>query len=232
MENAIWTIFYDVPNEGRDEYLNWFHQVHIPATLLRKGYLWAAHYQVVPKKQRANARRSDAPALPEDTGYAILYGGESTRTFLDPSPMQLKSLNDTKTQEMMARRIHPVAYIHTVEWRAEGLESNQRDPSGKPAPFIQMGLFDASGQDEDLGAWYAQERMVLWSRTPGSVTGRKLLATVGPQRHAVLYDFTSVDVRKNYFPGLNATDWTSRVHSYLVHPRGSAFLGRRIWPPA
>ena len=231
MENAIWTIFYDLPDESRNEYLNWFHEVQIPKALSRKGYLWAAHYQVVYKKPRANMRRSDAPALPVDTGYAILLGGESTRTFCDPSPKQLEDRYDTKTRDMFARRIHPVGYIHAVEWHVEGSESSRRDPSGMPAPCIQMGLFDASGCDEDLGAWYAQERMVLWSRTSGSVSGRKLLATVGSQKHGVLYDFTSLEVHKNYFPTLNATDWTSRVHSYLVHPQGSAFLGRRIWPP-
>ena len=33
------------PKEGRDEYLSWLHEVHIPEALSRKGYLWAAHYQ-------------------------------------------------------------------------------------------------------------------------------------------------------------------------------------------
>ena len=133
---------------------------------------------------------------------------------------------------MTARRIRSVAYIHTVEWRVEGLESSQRDPTGMPAPFIQMGLFDASGQDEDLGAWYAQERMVLWSQTPGSVTGRKLLATVGPQRQGVIYDFMSMELFRQHFPPINKTEWSTRMHNYILHPPGSSFWGRRIWPPA
>ena len=231
MENAIWTTIYDFPKEGRDEYLTWLHEKHIPEALSRKGYLWAAHYQLMPNKQQMKVGRSDVPALPVETGFAILFGGESTRIFLNPNPAQLEKSYTAKTREMIGRRIRPVTYIHTVEWRAEGPESGRGGPKGTPAPFIQMGLFDASGQDEDLGTWYVQERMNLWSRTPGSVGGRKLLATVGPQRHGVLYDFTSLEVHKNYFPGLNTTDWTSRVHSYLVHPQGSAFLGRRIWPP-
>jgi hypothetical protein len=232
MENAIWTTIYDLPGEGRDEYLNWFHKVHLPQGLSRKGYLWAAHYKLMPNKQSVKVGRSNAPALPVETGYAILYGGESTRTFLDPSPSQLKKGYDAKTQEMMARRISPFSYIHTVEWRADGFESGRKDPTGMPAVFIQMGLFDASGEDEQLGTWYAQERMNLWSRTPGSVGGRKLLATVGPQRHGVLYDFISLELHKEHFPGINATDWSRRLHPYLVHPPGSSFLGKRIWPPA
>ncbi len=232
MENAIWTNIYDLPGEDRSEYLNWFHEVHIPEELSRKGYLWAAHYQLMVNKQSVKVGRSKAPALPVETGYAILYGGESTRTFLDPSPSQLKEGYDAKTQEMMARRISPLNYIHMVEWRTDGFESGRMDPTGMLGPFIQMGLFDASGEDEDLGTWYAQERMNLWSRTPGSLRARKLLATVGPQRHGVLYDFISLDLHKEHFPGLNATDWSRRLHPYLIHPPGSSFLGRRIWPPA
>ena len=232
MEKAVWTIIYDFPNEGRDEYLSWLHEVHIPEALSRQGYLWAAHYQIVPNKARMKLRRSDGPALPVDTGYAILFGGESTRTFFDPSPTQLADHYEAGTREMLARRLCPVTYIHAVEWRTDNLEVEQRDPNGMPAPFIQMGCFDASGQDEELGMWYAQERMDLWMRLPGSVGGRKLLASVGPQRHGVLYDFNSLESHKKLFPPLNATEWAARVHVHLLHPQGSSFWGRRIWPPA
>ena len=46
MENAIWTIFYDIPDEGRNSYLSWLNEVHIPELLSRPGYLWAAHYEL------------------------------------------------------------------------------------------------------------------------------------------------------------------------------------------
>jgi len=230
MENAIWTTFYDVPDRRRDEYLNWLHDVHIPATLSRPGYLWAAHYHVVPREVTHKLQRSDDTPLPTKTGYALQFGGESTRTFFSPSPTQQASSYDGKTQEMIESRTGAVSYIHTVEWRIKGPDSSSMDPSGMPAPFIQMGCFDASDQDEDLGAWYVQERLHLWSRTPGSGGGRKLLAASGPQRHGILYDIVSMDLFREHFPPLNETEWTSRVHGYLVHPVGSAFLGRRIWP--
>ncbi|MBT4093823.1 MAG: hypothetical protein HOE85_07650, partial [Nitrospinaceae bacterium] len=47
MDKAIWAIFYDLPEEGREAYFEWFHGVHIPEKLTRPGYLWAAHYEVV-----------------------------------------------------------------------------------------------------------------------------------------------------------------------------------------
>ena len=45
MDRGIWAIWYDIPAEHRSEYLDWFHQVHIPDKLARPGYLWAAHYR-------------------------------------------------------------------------------------------------------------------------------------------------------------------------------------------
>jgi hypothetical protein len=230
MENAIWSIIYDLPTEGRDEYLNWLHKIHIPQSLSRKDYHWVAHYEIIPIKYHMAKLRSNGPPLPVDTGYVILYGGDSTRTFFDPSPTQLKDRYDTETLEMVSRRIRPVSYIHTVEWRIDGLEFKRRDPSGMPSSFIEMGCFDASGQDEELGTWYAQERMDLWSRVPGSVGCRKLLATVGYQRHGVLYDFNSLELFQKHFPAVAATEWSSRIHIYLQHPVGSSFIGRRIWP--
>ena len=235
MERAIWTIFYDYPQEGRNEYLRWLHEVHIPKTVSRKGYLWSAHYQVVPTAERAHfsssrVGRSDAPALPTESGYAFLLGGEFTRTFFDPTPTEQEEEYDAESRRMISRRIGPVSYVHTIEWRTEGPEFKKRDLKGVPGPVIQMGCFDASGRDEELGAWYAQERMVGVSRTPGCMEGRKLLAAAGIQRHGVLYDFISLEERNRHFLPLEETEWTARIHPYLIHPQGSAFVGRRIWP--
>ena len=38
MSNAIWTLIYDIAEENRDEYLAWFHEVHILEKLARDGY--------------------------------------------------------------------------------------------------------------------------------------------------------------------------------------------------
>ena len=231
MENAIWTTIYDFPKEDRDEYLRWFHEDYIPEALLRKGYVWAAHYQLIPiRVQVVKIGRSNAPALPGETGFAILYGGESTRTFLNPNPSQIEKSYAGKTREMMGLRIRPVTYLHTVEWRTEGPESDREGSTGMPAAFIQMGFFDASGHDEDLGTWYARERMHLLSHTPG-VRVRKLLATVGLERHSVLYDFRSLELRKKHLVPLEETELSLRLYPHLIHPPGSPVLGSRIWPP-
>ena len=45
MDRGIWAIWYNLPEEGRNEYLAWLHEVYLPEALQRPGYLWAAHYQ-------------------------------------------------------------------------------------------------------------------------------------------------------------------------------------------
>ena len=48
MDRGIWAIWYELPEErkAREEYVGWFHEVHIPEKLARPGYLWAAHYEL------------------------------------------------------------------------------------------------------------------------------------------------------------------------------------------
>ena len=94
-----------------------------------------------------------------------------------------------------------------------------------------MGVFDAPGKDEEVAAWYAQERMVLVSQKAGCVCGRKLVAVAGNQRQGVLYDFTSPEPRRENFLPIEETPWTAKIHPWLIHPQGSAFVGSRIWPP-
>lgn len=234
MDRAVWAIFYDLPEEGREEYLTWFHEVHIPEKLARPGYVWAAHYEAKPPGARferiaARLRRSDDPALASGTGFVALFGGETTRAFYDPSPAQLRERQSSETRRMADARIRARGLILCEEWRVEGPEA--REAPGVPAPAMQMGRYDAGRRDEDLQAWYAQERMAGVARTPGCVGARKYLAATGAPRHAVLYEFSSLAAREAHYVALEETEWTRRVHGYLVHPPGSPLVGSRIWPP-
>ena len=67
MDRAVWAVIYDLPEEGRDEYMAWYHGVHIPEKLARPGYAWAAHYEVKHPGERfekiaARLNRTDDPA--------------------------------------------------------------------------------------------------------------------------------------------------------------------------
>ena len=60
MDRGIWAIWYDISDEHRSAYLDWFHQAHIPEKLSRPGYLWAAHYELM--------------RIAKNTGYLALFG--------------------------------------------------------------------------------------------------------------------------------------------------------------
>ena len=54
---------YDIDETNRDDYLDWFHNVHIPEKLSREGYEWAGHYQALtPASTRGTSPFSAAPA--------------------------------------------------------------------------------------------------------------------------------------------------------------------------
>ena len=52
MDRGIWAIWYDLPEEGKEEYLAWLHEEHIPAMLKRPGYLWACHQENIMTPER------------------------------------------------------------------------------------------------------------------------------------------------------------------------------------
>src|SRR5687768_3256361 len=87
LDGGIWAIWYDLAPERRTEYAHWFHAVHIPEKLARPGYRWAAHYE-----------------LQGDKGYLALFGGDSTYTFLNPSPRQLATRQSAETRLFIALR--------------------------------------------------------------------------------------------------------------------------------
>jgi len=235
MNNAIWALFYDISSDDEDEYLDWFHSQHIPEKLRREGYLWAAHYQVVdpghefrPVLDRLHY--SDDDALSSGAGYIALFGGETTRTFYDPSPDQLKLRQDPLTRYMIGLRIKPLSIIYCEEWRVSGPQSKASELSGTTAPIIQIGRFEVSHSELDLGAWYAQERMPAVEQISGCIGARKLLASSGPPKHSVLYEFDSTEAREKNFPGLENTPWTRRIHERIIHSKDSPLVGSRIWP--
>ena len=93
MDHGIWAIWYEVPEEARSEYLDWFHGVHIPEKLSRPGYLWAAHYELGHggarfQKVVNGLVRTGARALGRGSGYLALFGALTAHTFLNPSPGQ------------------------------------------------------------------------------------------------------------------------------------------------
>lgn len=223
LDRGIWAIWYAVPEACRAEYLAWFHGVHLPETLSRPGYLWAAHYAL---GQGGHGQ-----------GYLALFGGGAPQTFLNPGPSQLAQRQTAEATRMMAMRRNATACILAEETRVEGPEAAQRGPGLTPGPVVQMGNYNAASPavEEDLGAWYAQERLPLLATLPGCIGARKLVATVGAYKHAILHEFTSLEMRDRHF-GPHEADardpktWMGRVRPQLTHAPHSPAVGLRLWP--
>lgn len=223
MDHGIWAIWYDIAAENKAEYLAWFHGVHIPEKLSRPGYRWVAHYTL------GHGGRGK--------GYLALFGGDNTQTFLNPSPGQLATRQSAETKKFIGMREQAAACILAEEYRVDGPDAASRAPSRVTAPVIQIGNYNAPtlALEDDLGGWYAQQRFPLLRTLPGCVGARKMLATVGMYKHAILHEFSSLALREQHFAQHEAErddpdTWMGRIVSQLHHAPYSPAVGSRIWP--
>ncbi len=240
MDRTIWTTWYDLPEEGRDEYLSWLHEVHIPEALKRPGYLWGAHYQTTDNiKNNVEGRLSHTTdsSVPSGDRFILLFGAETPQPFFEPTPAELAEKQTADTAEMISRRIGERSCIFAEEARVDGPEVSQRSKDLTPGPCIQMGSFNAGKvEDEDeLGAWYHAWRLPCMEKLPGCIGCRKLLSISGWAKHSVLYEFISLESRNAEFP-IHERDypekdkWTDVVVRKLVHAPGSPNVALRLWP--
>jgi hypothetical protein len=237
MDRGIWATWYDLPEQDKEAYLAWLHHIHIPAMLSRPGYVWAAHVQniMTPEREQRIQRRlihTDDPAVPTGNGYLLLYGAENPHTFVDPSPTELAASMTAEARDMMSRRIAPRSCIFVeVAW-VDGPEAKRRAPGITPGPVIQFGSFNINAleHEDEMGTWYARSRLPLMAPMTGCVGARKLVSISGWAKHAILYEFVSLEAVEKYF--VDTEEWSQRVVKNLIHAPHSPSLGERIWPPA
>ncbi len=224
MSGSIWLITYDVASNDEARYLDWFHRVHIPEKLARPGYLWAAHYEVV-TATGAPALRNGADASGDARGFLAIFGGDDTRTFLNPSPAQIKPTQPPLTREMMGLRVGSQSLIATEEWRVE------RDGSSPPSyAFAEIVPCDTGGHDEDYGAWCIQTLGPHLLSLADSEVVVKLLATTAAAKHIRVASFGTLQGLQDARANLPEDDWSQRVEKYQAYGDWQPVLGRRIWP--
>ena len=216
MSSAIWLISYHLEHEREDQYLEWFHEVHMPDKLARPGYTWASHYRT------ASTGTADDAAL-----YLALFGAETSAVFYDPSPAQLGPKQPPESRTMMACRIEARTMILSCEWATTDSAEMGTDGSPVEADSIGLTLCDASGNDMDFSAWLVQEHVP-------SLTGcgmRKLLASSGDARHAIIHTRSAATAPLPTFADAAASEWSARVADYLIYPLGRPLISMdRISP--
>jgi hypothetical protein len=242
MDHGIWAIWYELTEDSKSEYLDWFHHVHIPEKLSRPGYLWAAHYELGHggarfRKVVDRLTHVREPGLGRGGGYLALFGAPTAHRFLNPSPGQLAERQSAETRRMIGLRQEVYSCIFAEETRIDGPEIAERGPGITPGPIVQMGNFNVTSHEleADVGAWYAQYRLPFMATMPGCIGARKLLATAGWGKHSILYEYVSLEQREQQFipheeEVHDPKSWTGRVIPHLQHAPCSPAVGKRIWP--
>ena len=226
MTGAIWALAYEISNDDRETYLDWFHRIHIPEKLARPGYRWAAHFE-------------GSTSTPDTHSYIALFGGISTRIFLDPSPAQLKTKQDDLTREMMAQRRNPFATILVHEWSDSSTPSTSNDHMMAVEPInsdrLDFLVIDAAGQGEAIGAWAAQTFLPkLQKDNPDAAKSaaitHKLISVTGAPAHILFYETN----RTGLADDATSTSPFDPQASILTDMPETASLchrsGKRIWP--
>ncbi|MBM3342526.1 MAG: hypothetical protein FJY56_10520 [Betaproteobacteria bacterium] len=240
MDRAIWAHWYDLPG-GDAGYLNWLHQTFMPKILSNRGVLWAAHYEVQ-KKPKPHHINETGDAVGKGNDYILLFGAEDTHAFSRDAASYTQGKTDRwsaqysdQDKAMLARRAAVRSAIMTEEARVPGPACGSREGLRLPAPCIQLGSFNGPTPEieQELLAWYADWRMSALSKLPGCVGMRKLVSTVGWNKHGVIYEFTSLEARvagmaqvATLYPEQEA--WTHAAVPRLVHAFGSPHIGQRI----
>ena len=215
MAAAIWMIIYDLDRTYADRYLQWFDEVHIPEKLARPGYTWAAHY------------RADAAAGAKLSRYIALFGGTDSRVFYNPSPAQIKPNQPAETRAMMGHRANSKMLILAEEWAFDGESGSSPAGPQITAERIDLALFNAKDNDENLGAWLVQDYLADCGKT--GIT-RKFLASTGETRHLVVHERDEDEIPRDTIVDPSASEWSEQVANYVNYPAGSPVSARRVWP--
>ena len=107
MDQGIRAVWYDLPDDGRDQYFGWLHGALLPNVLRLPGILWAAHYRITGggremDKIRGILARPDVGEIGTGTQFLLLIGAGSPHVFFKPTPKEISLRDDPIAREMTA----------------------------------------------------------------------------------------------------------------------------------
>lgn len=169
--------------------------------------------------------------LPRGSDYLLLSGFSSSEKLFQPSFLEWKSVQSAAFSAQGSEVRHE---IYVEDFRVDG-------PSGPvpeeiPGEAIQFGAYTMQTLEADveLYHWYVQQRLRIMEETPGSLRTRKLVGATGWPRHAVLYEFDSLETRLTQHEERNESQttmgetWTGQIAASAIYPWGSPFVGQRL----
>ncbi len=239
-DRGLWITWYDLPDEGRDAYMNWLHGTYLPAILKRPGYLWAAHYASQDLEGGAeNAKRYrhvDDPRVGKGYHYMLLIAAADAAVFGDSVPSLLNAALPDEGKKMLAMRTGERFNLFTEAGRREGRALPAYKEGMLGAPCIQVGSFDCELEyEEEMHAGYVLERMPKMCATPSCLRTRKLNSVAGWAKHGIVYEFASKEgFDRDYAPAVARSPLGLNGHSVvpnLTHAPNGPNSALRIWPP-
>ena len=235
-DRGLWVTWYDLPDNGRDAYLSWLHESYLPALLKRPGYLWAAHYATRETENRADLHHVEDPKVPTGFRYMLLIGAKDAGVFGNPAPIEIRAALPDQGRKMLTMRIGERVNLMTESSRCEGHAGNAYKDGLTGAPCIQVGSFNCPVEyEEEMLAGYVQQRMPAHCGTSSCIRVRKLNSVAGWAKHAILYEFASLEGFNRDYPSANAKSPLGfKEHSIvpmLIHAPNGPNSALRMWPP-
>jgi hypothetical protein len=236
LDRGLWITWYDLPESGRDTYLNWLHETYLPNLLKRAGYLWAAHYATRTSGGSAQIHHVDDPKVPTGFHYILLVGVTDALVLGNPTPSAINASLSEQDRKLLAMRTGERVNLMVEAGRCEGRASKAYKEGLTGAPYIQIGSFNCPVEyEEEMHAGYVQQRLPAMCETASCIRTRKLNSIAGWAKHAILYEFASLEGFNRDYEAANAksplgTNGHSVV-SMLVHAPSGPNSAERIWPP-
>jgi len=236
IDRGLWVTWYDLPNEGRDAYLSWLHDSYLPALLKRPGYLWAAHYATRDTEARTDLHHVEDPKVPKGYHYILLIGAKDAGVFGNPAPVEIHSALPEQGKKMLALRTGERVNLMTESSRCDGQAGKTYKDGLTGTPCIQIGSFNCPVEyEEEMLAGYVQVRLPAMCGAASCIRTRKLNSAAGWAKHAILYEFASLEGFERDYEVTNAhAPIGLKGHSIvpmLIHAPNGPNSALRIWPP-
>jgi hypothetical protein len=237
IDRGLWVTWYDLPETGRDAYLSWLHESYLPALLKRSGYLWAAHYATRETEARSDLHHVEDPQVPTGFHYILLIGAKDAGVFGNPAPIEIHSALPEQGRKMLAMRSGERVNLMTESSRCDGQAGKTYKDGLTAAPCIQIGSFNCPVEyEQEMLAGYVQVRLPAMCQAGSCVRTRKLNSAAGWAKHAILYEFASLEGFERDYEVTNAhAPIGLKGHSVvpmLIHAPNGPNSALRIWPPA
>src|SRR5690242_1856771 len=235
IDRALWITWYDLLEKGREDYLAWLHGTYLPNLLKRPGYLWAAHYATRTSGGSAQIHHTDDPKVPTGFHYVLIMGVSDGLVFGNPIPSAIHAELPEQGRRMLALRTGERMNLMTEAGRCEGRAGAAYKDGLTGAPYIQIGSFNCPVEyEEEMHAGYVQQRLPAMCETASCIRTRKLNSIAGWAKHAILYEFASLEGFNRDYEAANAkSPLGTNGHSVvpmLVHAPGGPNSAQRIWP--